>query len=173
MVAQAAEFAARQHTGQRRKGAAKEPYVNHLAEVASLLAETTDGSEPSLVAAGWLHDTVEDTGATREDIEARFGEAIASLVIEVTDDKRILKAERKRLQIENAPKKSDGAKQIKLADKISNIRSLMLSPPDNWERERLIDYIDWAEKVITGCRGVNPALEKIFDDTLATARESL
>ena len=173
LVSKAADFAARKHAGQRRKGAAKEPYINHLAEVAELLAETTGGDQPALVAAGWLHDTVEDTGVTREDIEAQFGAEVAALVIEVTDDKRLPKPDRKRLQVENAAKKSEGAKQIKLADKISNIRSLLLSPPDHWERERLIDYIDWAERVIAGCRGVNAALERTFDDTLAQARGSL
>ena len=169
LVSKAADFAARQHAGQRRKGAAREPYINHLAEVAGLLAETTDGNDATLVAAGWLHDT----GATREQLEEMFGAEVAALVIEVTDDKRLPKDERKRLQIVNAAKKSDGAKQIKLADKTSNLRSLLLSPPDHWERERLIDYIDWAEKVIVGCRGVNSTLERIFDNTLAQARGTL
>ncbi len=173
LVSRAADFAARQHAGQRRKGAAKEPYINHLAEVAMLLAEATNGESAVLVAAGWLHDTVEDTGATREDIEQLFGEDVAGLVLEVTDDKRLPKAERKRLQIVNAPKKSAGAKQLKLADKISNLRSLMLSPPDHWERERLTDYVDWSSKVVEGCRGVNAVLDRIFDETLHKARESL
>lgn len=173
LVSRAADFAARQHAGQRRKGAAKEPYINHLAEVALLLTQATDGKSAALVAAGWLHDTVEDTGATREDIETLFGAEVAGFVLEVTDDKRLPKAERKRLQVVNAPKKSAGAKQLKMADKISNLRSLMLSPPDHWERERLLDYVDWSSKVVEGCRGVNAILDRMFDETLSTARESL
>lgn len=173
LVARAADFAARQHAGQRRKGASKEPYINHLAEVAMLLAEATDGRNAALVAAGWLHDTVEDTGASREDIETLFGADVAALVLEVTDDKRLPKAERKRLQIVNAPDKSAGAKQLKMADKISNLRSLMLSPPDHWERERLLDYVEWSSKVADGCRGVNDMLDRLFDETISRARESL
>jgi (p)ppGpp synthase/HD superfamily hydrolase len=171
LISSAADFAARQHAGDRRKGRAQEPYINHLAEVAYLLAKA--GASPSLIAAGWLHDTVEDTGATREDIEREFGEEVAALVAEVTDDKSLCKAERKRLQIVKAPHKSPPAKALKIADKISNLRSLMASPPDNWERERLLDYVSWAEKVVEGCRGANTELEKMFDETLASARELL
>jgi (p)ppGpp synthase/HD superfamily hydrolase len=110
LVTRAADFAARRHSGQVRKGAAREPYLNHLAEVAALLAETAEEPDAWLVAAGWLHDTVEDTETEREELAEHFGETIAALVAEVTDDKSLPKAERKRLQIETAPKKSPGAK---------------------------------------------------------------
>lgn len=173
LVSRAADFAARQHAGQRRKGVAKEPYVNHLAEVALLIADATEGSDPELVAAAWLHDTVEDTEATREDLEQKFGSEVASLVAEVTDDKSLPKAERKRLQVIQAPKKSERARMLKIADKTSNLRSLVMSPPDDWERERLLDYLDWAEKVVAGCRGVNPNLEKMFDQAVRTGRSGL
>lgn len=173
LVTDAANFAAQRHSGQRRKGAAREPYVNHLAEVAALLAESAAEPDAMLVAAGWLHDTVEDTGTDREELEQRFGSRVADLVAEVTDDKSLPKSERKRLQVERAPHKSPGAKAIKIADKISNIRSLIASPPDNWERERLLEYIDWAEKVATGCRGANLKLEELFAATAAQARNSL
>jgi (p)ppGpp synthase/HD superfamily hydrolase len=173
LVSRAADFAARRHSRQVRKGAAREPYLNHLAEVAALLAESAEEPDACLVAAGWLHDTVEDTETEREELAERFGEEIAALVAEVTDDKSLQKAERKRLQIETAPKKSPRAKTLKIADKISNLRSLMVSPPDDWERDRLIDYVDWAEKVVAGCRGVNPRLDQLFDYTVAEARKAL
>lgn len=173
LVIRAADFAARRHAGIRRKGAAQEPYINHLAEVACLLAETTRGADPNLVAAGWLHDTIEDTPTTREELIEAFNADVASLVAEVTDDKTILKAERKRLQVAHAPHKTPRARLIKIADKTSNLRSLVLSPPDHWERERLIDYLDWAEQVVAGCRGVNADLDRIFDEAAAAARRAL
>lgn len=173
LVSRAADFAARRHSGQVRKGTAREPYSNHLAEVALLLAETAEEPDAWLVAAGWLHDTVEDTVTEREELAQHFGETVAALVAEVTDDKSLLKAERKRLQIETAPKKSPRAKALKIADKISNVRSLMISPPDDWERDRLLDYVDWAEKVVAGCRGVNPRLDQLFDQAVAEARKIL
>jgi (p)ppGpp synthase/HD superfamily hydrolase len=173
LVTRAADFAARRHSGQVRKGVAREPYLNHLAEVAALLADTAGEPDAWLVAAGWLHDTIEDTETEREELAESFGEEIAGVVAEVTDDKSLPKAERKRLQIETAPHKSPRAKALKIADKISNIRSLMVSPPDDWERDRLIAYVDWAEKVVKGCRGVNLRLDQLFDQTVAEARKTL
>jgi len=173
LVSRAADFAARRHAGQVRKGAARDPYVNHLAEVAALLAETAEQPDAALVAAGWLHDTVEDTATEREELADAFGEQIARIVADVTDDKSLPKAERRQRQIETAPRKSSRAKAVKIADKISNLRSLMVSPPDNWERVRLIDYVDWAEKVVAGCRGVNARLDELFDQTVTEARKTL
>ncbi|MBI5130677.1 MAG: bifunctional (p)ppGpp synthetase/guanosine-3',5'-bis(diphosphate) 3'-pyrophosphohydrolase [Rhodopseudomonas palustris] len=173
LVSRAADFAARSHAGQRRKGAAKEPYVNHLAEVAELLAVATDGSDAALVAAGWLHDTIEDCGTTRDELTDQFSADVASLVAECTDDKTLAKAERKLLQIAHAPDLTGRARMIKIADKISNLRSLIFSPPDDWERARLIDYLDWSDKVVAGCRGVSPSLERIYDETASSGRAVL
>jgi (p)ppGpp synthase/HD superfamily hydrolase len=173
LVAKAADFAARRHSGQRRKGRAAEPYLNHLAEVALLLAEATEGSNAPLVAAGWLHDAVEDTPTSREEIAETFGGIVADLVAEVTDDKSLPKAVRKQRQVDGAPHKTPAAKALKVADKISNLRSLIVSPPDDWERARLLEYVDWAEKVAAGCRGANPSLDRLFDETAAAARRSL
>src|SRR4029453_12189305 len=123
LVSEAADFAARRHTGQPSKGRGNEPYVNHLAEVANLLSVATGGTDAELVAAGWLHDTIEDTATTREELAQKFGERVADLVAEVTDDMRLPKSERRRLQIVESPGKSSSAKLIKIADKISNIRA--------------------------------------------------
>jgi (p)ppGpp synthase/HD superfamily hydrolase len=173
LVSRAADFAARRHAGMRRKGVAKEPYVNHLAEVAELLAASTDGSDAALVAAGWLHDTIEDTATSREDLAQEFGEDVAALVVHVSDDKTLPKAERKRLQIVHAPQIPGRARMIKIADKISNLRSLISSPPDEWERERMIAYLDWADQVVGGCRGVNEYLERVYDETASSGRAVL
>jgi len=156
-------FAAEKHTDQRRKGSRGEPYVNHLAEVAQLLAEATGGADPMLILGGLLHDTIEDTATSAAELEAAFGREVTELVLEVTDDKNLPKGERKRLQIEKTPQKSDRAKILKLADKISNLRALQRTPPADWSAERRRDYFDWAAKVVAGCRGLNPVLEQEFD----------
>jgi guanosine-3',5'-bis(diphosphate) 3'-pyrophosphohydrolase len=170
LVSAAADLAARRHNGMARKGRGNEPYVNHLAEVASILAGVTDGADAELVAAGWLHDTIEDTGTTRDEIAKKFGPRVAALVVEVTDDMSLAKTERRQRQIEDAQHKSPGARLIKIADKISNIRARIHSAPTPEERAVLTDYVDWAEKVVAGCRGGNAALDRMFDDTVKLAR---
>ena len=171
LLARAADYAARQHIAQRRKGEAAEPYVNHLTEVAALLAEATDGGDVVLLMGGLLHDTLEDTDATYEDLVQRFGPEVAALVAEVTDDKSLRKDERKRLQVEKTGSKSRRAKLLKLADKTSNLRSLMRSPPSGWAEERLRDYVVWAEAVVRSCRGLNAVLEAGFDAAYAEAKQ--
>lgn len=173
LVTVAADFAARRHVGQRRKGSAAEPAINHLAEVASLLAQAAHGDDPHLIAAGWLHDVVEDTPTKPEEVAELFGAAVADIVAQVTDDKSLPKEERKVRQIAEAPSKSPGAKAVKIADKISNLRSLMVSPPAGWERERLLDYVDWCERVVAGCRGIDGELDRLFDTTARQARQVL
>jgi (p)ppGpp synthase/HD superfamily hydrolase len=173
LVSEAAELAARRHNGMARKGRGDEPYINHLAEVANLLAAATDGADAELVAAGWLHDTIEDTETTRAELAEKFGERVASLVVEVTDDMTLPKSERRRLQVVDASKKSPGAKLIKIADKISNIRARILSEPTPEERDDLFDYTAWAGQAVAGCRGGNAWLDKTFDDAVALARSTL
>ena len=162
-LARAADYAARQHIAQRRKGERAEPYINHLTEVAALLAEATDGDDVVLLMGGLLHDTLEDTDSTYEDLVERFGPDVAALVAEVTDDKSLPKEERKHLQITKTAGKSRRAKLLKLADKTSNLRGLVASPPKGWPPERLRDYVVWAYDVVRSCRGLNPRLEAAFD----------
>jgi (p)ppGpp synthase/HD superfamily hydrolase len=173
LVSEAAELAAHRHNGMARKGRGSEPYINHLAEVANLLAAATDGADAELVAAAWLHDSIEDTETTREELVQKFSERVASLVVECTDDMSLPKSERRRLQVVNAPHKSPGAKLIKIADKISNIRARILPDPNADERDDLADYTDWAEQVVAGCRGGNAWLDKTFDEAVAKARSTL
>ncbi len=165
LLMRAAHFAAIKHTDQRRKGERQEPYFNHLSDVAQILAEHTNGEDPILIAGGLLHDTLEDTETTYDELVAEFGVEIADLVREVTDDTTLPKAERKRLQVVNAPHKSPRAKMIKIADKISNIKSIKTSPPPHWTEERKQEYIKWAKQVVDGCKGQNYILDKLFADT--------
>jgi GTP diphosphokinase / guanosine-3',5'-bis(diphosphate) 3'-diphosphatase len=167
LLARAWRVAAERHVDQRRKGNRAEPYVNHLAEVADLVAEATAGRDANLVAAAVLHDTIEDTGMTRLELERQFGVDVARLVAEVSDDTRLSRQERKRLQVAHAPGKSGRAKLLKLADKTSNLRSIAHSPPAEWSLDRRREYLMWARDVVLGLRGVNPWLEAEFDRTAA------
>jgi len=163
----AAMFAAEKHAAQKRKGAAAEPYINHLIEVAQLIAGSSEWLDANLVMAGLLHDTIEDTGTTAEELEQVFGSDIAALVVEMTDDKLLPKEVRKILQVESAPHKSVRAQVIKLADKISNLRSLLASPPTTWSTERKHDYITWAQEVVGALSAPNPILKAEFERTYA------
>ena len=173
MVSEAALFAAQRHSGTARKGRGNEPYVNHLAEVANLVSEASGGADAELVAAGWLHDTIEDTETTREELAERFSVRVAALVVEVSDDMGLPEGERRRLQIVAAPHKSPDAKLIKIADKISNIRGRIAPDPSEGERADLADYVGWAEQVVSGCRGGNAWLDRTFDETVTKARSTL
>jgi (p)ppGpp synthase/HD superfamily hydrolase len=168
-IMKAAHFAAARHSGQRRKGAAAEPYINHLLEVADLVASAVAEPDPNLVIAALLHDSVEDVGVTREELVELFGADVASLVLEVTDDKSLPKQERKRLQIVHAPKKSVRAQVIKLADKISNLRAILESPPTDWSVARRREYFEWAKQVVDALSAPNPSLKMEFERLYAQA----
>ncbi|MBE7516985.1 MAG: bifunctional (p)ppGpp synthetase/guanosine-3',5'-bis(diphosphate) 3'-pyrophosphohydrolase [Chloracidobacterium sp.] len=172
-ILEAASFAAKKHTAQRRKGPDGEPYINHPLEVASFLANIAEIDDEDILIAALLHDTIEDCGVKAEEIAENFGDAVASYVSEVSDDRSLPKARRKELQIEKAPKLSRGAKLIKLADKISNINDVIGSPGIGWDLERRQAYVVWAMKVVAGFRGVNPALERAFDRIVERASVEL
>lgn len=161
---QAIAFAADKHRDQRRKDAKASPYINHPIALANVLANECGVPDETVLIAAILHDTIEDTETTAEELTAIFGEAITTIVLEVTDDKALPKAERKRLQIEHAPTISAAAKLVKLADKICNLRDIVASPPEKWSLERRQAYFDWAKTVVNGLRGIHPELEQIFDE---------
>lgn len=169
-ILQAADFAARKHRGQQRKGSRATPYINHPIGVARLIAEVGGVEDEDVLVAALLHDTIEDTGTTAEELEQVFGTRVRALVVEMTDDKSLPKAERKRLQIEHAPDKSPEATLIKLADKISNVAEIAEHPPEGWSLERRRDYLDWAEQVVMALPPANAALRARFDEALAAAR---
>lgn len=169
LILKALEFAAVKHRGQRRKGADAAPYINHPIDVANILCNEGGVADPIVLAAGLLHDTIEDTGATREELERLFGPDVARIVADVSDDKSLPKAERKRLQIEHAAHISREARLIKLADKISNLRETASNPPSGWSLERRSEYFEWAKAVVDRMRGTHEGLERVFDETYALA----
>jgi GTP diphosphokinase / guanosine-3',5'-bis(diphosphate) 3'-diphosphatase len=163
LVLRAAAFAAEKHRHQRRKDADASPYINHPLAVAQVLSHEGAVQDAIVLAAALLHDTIEDTDTTAEELAAHFGPQVAAIVVEVTDDKALSKAERKRLQIEHAAHLSTPAKLVKLADKICNVRDMANAPPAGWTAERRREYFDWARAVVDRMRGTHQALEAAFD----------
>jgi guanosine-3',5'-bis(diphosphate) 3'-pyrophosphohydrolase len=166
-------FAAWKHVGQLRKGEGKIPYIHHPIEVAATLAEIGEINDVDVLQAALLHDTVEDTDTTPDEVESHFGVRVRSIVVEVTDDKTLEKLERKAKQIAHAPHLSVEAQSLKLADKISNIFDVAFAKPVDWSAEKQIEYLDWAEQVVAGLRGCNAALEELFDDQVARSRAAV
>ena len=167
LIVSALEFAAHKHRDQRRKDALASPYINHPIALANVLVREGGVDDPAVLAAALLHDTVEDTQTTAAELREAFGEKIASIVEEVTDDKNLVKAERKRLQIEHAAHISREAKLVKLADKICNVRDVANHPPAKWDLARRREYFEWAKAVVDQLRGIHPGLEKKFDEAYA------
>ncbi len=166
-ILEALQFAAEKHRDQRRKDLQASPYINHPIALASVLWSEGGVRDAAVISAALLHDTIEDTETTREELAQRFGARIARIVAEVTDDKTLLKHERKRAQVEHAPHISRAAKLVKLADKICNLRDMQTSPPKTWPRSRRREYFDWSKRVVDALRGVHPRLEAIFDAAFA------
>lgn len=160
-------FAAHKHRDQRRKDAQASPYINHPIALADVLANEAGIDDIAVLCAAILHDTVEDTETTPEELAAHFGERIRDIVLEVTDDKALAKAERKQAQIDHAPHISPEAQLVKLADKICNLRDMIDAPPADWPLARRQQYFDWAKQVIDGLRGRHARLEALFDAAYA------
>lgn len=169
----ALKFSAEKHRGQRRKDEQASPYINHPIEVANVLWNIGEVYDVTTIIGALLHDTLEDTDTTPEEIHINFGQEVLALVLEVSDDKSLPKKERKLKQIEKAPFLSFRAKQLKLADKICNINDIANFPPVNWSWQRKNEYLEWANSVVAGLRGTNTRLEKYFDETLAFAQKKL
>jgi guanosine-3',5'-bis(diphosphate) 3'-pyrophosphohydrolase len=160
-------FAADRHRNQRRKDADASPYINHPIALATLLATTGGIDDQVVLQAAVLHDTIEDTETTYQDLLNRFGEAVASVVAEVTDDKALAKSMRKEFQVEHAPYASREAALVKLADKICNLRDMANAPPAGWPLERRREYFDWAKRVVKGLPATSAELQREFDAAYA------
>jgi guanosine-3',5'-bis(diphosphate) 3'-pyrophosphohydrolase len=166
LLLKAARFAAQKHTKQRRKDEARSPYINHPLEVAEHLCRVGGVTDEPVLIAALLHDTIEDTDTTGDELVREFGEEVVALVLECTDDKSLEKRERKRLQIVNASRKSPGAKQIKIADITGNLRSILEDPPEGWPVARKLEYFQWASQVVARLKGTNSSLDEEVDKIL-------
>ncbi|MDH3493444.1 MAG: HD domain-containing protein [Acidobacteriota bacterium] len=173
IILTAVDFAARKHKSQRRKGSLAEPYINHPIEVARLLSTVGGIHDTDILVAAILHDTIEDTETTSVELTELFGARAASIVVEVSDDKKLPKLERKKMQIKHAPHLSAEAKLVKLADKISNIEDIAANPPEGWSIERKLEYIEWGINVIGGLRGINAGLEELFEKVTTEALKEI
>jgi guanosine-3',5'-bis(diphosphate) 3'-pyrophosphohydrolase len=167
LIFDALVFAADKHRDQRRKNADASPYINHPIALANVLVNEGRVTDPRVICAALLHDTIEDTETTVEEIHARFGPEVCGIVQEVSDDRTLSSFDRKRLQIEHAPGLSGGAKLVKLADKICNLRDVADNPPVGWSLVRKQEYFDWAKRVVDGMRGASGELEQAFDRAYA------
>ena len=172
-LVKALKFAADKHRHQRRKDSESSPFINHPIEIAEVLIAVGGVDDIDVLQAAILHDTIEDTETTAAELESDFGAEVRQLVEEVTDDKNLDKQERKRLQVERAAQLSVGAKQIKLADKICNVRDVTHAPPAKWALQRRREYLDWTEQVVAGCRNTNLPLEDYYDRVLRDGRQRL
>jgi GTP diphosphokinase / guanosine-3',5'-bis(diphosphate) 3'-diphosphatase len=167
LVIRAVEFAAHKHRMQRRKDSDASPYINHPIALMHVLCIDGGITEPLILAAAALHDTIEDTGTTEKELRTMFGDEIASLVLEMTDDKSLSKAARKHLQIAHAQHMSREAALVKLADKICNLRDVAAKPPTEWSVERRMEYFEWAKAVVDGLPQVSAELLGLFNAAYA------
>ena len=173
LILRALDFAAQKHRDQRRKDPVASPYINHPIGLVNILWNEAGITDTVVIASALLHDTVEDTATTFEELEQEFGPTIRQVVGEVTDDKSLPKQVRKQLQVEHAAQISDRAKLVKLADKIANVRDLVNSPPPDWPLTRVQAYLAWAKQVIDQMRGSNQSLEALFDQSYQQGVTSL
>ncbi len=170
-VTAALQFAARKHRQQRRKDAERTPYINHPIALLNILVNEAQISDAVVLIGALLHDTVEDTDTSLTEIAALFGEEVAAVVDQLTDDKSLPKATRKQLQVEHAATISDRAKLVKLADKIANVRDIAMSPPPDWSPTRQQEYCDWGKRVVDQMRGTHTILETLFDEAYTAATQ--
>ncbi|MCU0757688.1 MAG: HD domain-containing protein [Steroidobacteraceae bacterium] len=164
LILEALRFAAWKHRDQRRKGPKSVPYINHPIDLANVLWFEGRVRDPVVVAAAILHDTIEDTETTPDELRGAFGAVVADVVQEVTDVTWLRKRARKKLQVARAAGSSRRARLVKLADKICNLRDIKAHPPRDWSLERQREYFDWAKSVVDEIRGTNARLERKFDD---------
>ena len=170
----ALKFAADKHRRQRRKDSEGTPYINHPIAVAEVLSRMGGITDLPTLQAALLHDTIEDTETSPQELEKHFGHQVCLVVLELTDDKRLpKKGERKRLQVEHAPAYSTAAKLVKLGDKICNVSEISPTQPTEWPLSRKLEYLDWAERVVSGCRDGSLELAQHFDAVVKKSRESL
>lgn len=172
-LTRALSFAAEAHANQRRKGAAQEPYINHLIEVLQLVVEATGGDDTDLLVAALLHDVIEDTPATYEDVAAAFGTRVARIVTENSDDMSLPKPERRKRRIEGMPHKSREARIVKTADVISNVRAMAISAPAGWTDHQKLNYLEGCRALISAGHGADARLESLFAETADAAELSI
>lgn len=167
LLLKAVAFAAEKHRLQKRKDVEASPYINHPVAVASTLFHEGGVTDVRALCAALLHDTIEDTQTSAEELEQLFGREIKDIVLEVTDDKSLDKKERKQRQIDHAAALSPAARLVKLGDKICNLKDVAGSPPAKWDLQRRQEYFEWAKRVVDQIRGTNVGLEKAFDAAYA------
>lgn len=167
LLLKAIAFAAEKHRHQRRKDPEASPYINHPIDLANVLVQEGGVRDITVLIAAILHDTLEDTQTTPDELATLFGGQVRNIVMEVTDNKKLKKRKRKELQVKHGPHLTRRARLVKLADKICNLRDVAVNPPARWPLKRQIEYFDWAKSVIDGLRGTHARMEALFDAVYA------
>lgn len=165
-------FAATCHAGQFRKDGVT-PYINHPIEVMHLLTFTGNINDEEILIAAVLHDVIEDTDTSAEEIAERFGQNVANIVLELTDDISLSKEERKQQQLLTCKGLSPAAKLIRISDKICNVYDILYAPPGDWDLQRRKEYLAWANSVVSKINGTNEGLEKHFEELIIEGIRSL
>ncbi|MFM2136035.1 MAG: hypothetical protein RL021_1435 [Bacteroidota bacterium] len=169
---EAVGFAADKHRFQRRKDEHATPFINHPIKVACRLTAAGE-SDVILLMAALLHDTIEDTETTAEELAMKFGREVADLVLELTNDKHLSREEQRQQQLLRARHRSERARKIKLADKICNVYDILHHPPHGWSQAQKTEYILHAGQLVDLIRGTHPVLEHAFDELYRQATERL
>ncbi|KAF2074775.1 hypothetical protein CYY_003921 [Polysphondylium violaceum] len=163
------EFASIKHRDQRRKDKHSTPYINHPIGVANQISQIGKVYDTVVLQAALLHDTVEDTNTTKDELVKEFGQKVADIVMDVTDDKSLPKVERKKHQVEHAAHISREAKLVKLSDKLYNLSDILGNAPPFWTVSVIQGYFVWGKAVVNQIRGTNKALEEKLDQVFASS----
>jgi len=166
IVFEALDFAARRHRDQRRKGPGGAPYVNHLIEVVRLLSVVAGVEDPEVLAAGALHDVLEDTKTQPEELTEHFGSRVTNLVRSLTDDRTLSRETRRAITLKHLSIAEEIVRLIKLADLTSNVAEL----PSDWDHERRQTYLDWSARAAQLCFGQSEALDRLYQQRVLNAR---
>lgn len=170
LIERARAFAQERHAHLHRPNKARQPATEHLRQVAT--AAQRAGATPEAVAAAWLHDVREDTPTTHEEILTLFGPEVAELVDALTDPPDFAPlplAQRKRLQTQRISQKPPIARLVKLCDQLSNVASIAIDPPSDWDKAMIRTYADGAAQIAAECAGLSPLIDRAFRRAYAAA----
>jgi (p)ppGpp synthase/HD superfamily hydrolase len=157
ILTKALAFATEKHKGQIRFNS-REPYINHPIAVAQIVSEYPHNNE--MLVAAYLHDTIEDTNTTYEEIEKEFGKKVADLVLELTNDEAQMNAKGKaEYLLDKMNRMSTEALTIKLADRLHNVSDFDTAKP-KWRTK----YKLQTETILNGLKNLNATQQKLVKD---------
>jgi len=163
----AAIFATEKHKSQVRSNEKKTPYIIHPIEVADLVMKIGHVYDKDVLITALLHDVMDDTQTTYEQITSLYGTKVSSYLEEMTSKQGLSLKEQKKQQIMQAFRQNPSVAIIKLSDKLSNLKTLATSPPPSWSRDRIDQYFQWAQTVIENLPESNQLLKKAVKNVIS------